>query len=204
MICGLRRELEEAAPSLETYYASLGTRVRVRRETPDSRARVAQLVKKTNQFNLTLRRHGERELEALRARGAAVLGLEVEDRFGDSGLSGVAILEPAQDAWRLDSFLVSCRVLGRGVEQAFLAEVADLARASGAGALIGEFRPGPRNAPARDFLARHGFIRLDGAPTANGGPGANGGGAVDASSEWWILDLGHARVERPAWVEVVR
>ncbi|MFN2431250.1 MAG: HAD-IIIC family phosphatase [Gemmatimonadota bacterium] len=208
----LRRELEARAEDLESYYASLGTRVRLRAESPESRARVAQLLKKTNQFNLALRRHGERELEALRARGCEVWGLEVEDRFGDSGLSAVAILEPGQPAWRLESFLVSCRVLGRGVEQAFLAEMAGRARSLGAARLVAEFRPGPRNAPAREFLMRSGFAPL-GAPGGdgrgardNGGPaGAEGpGGEAGEGIELWSCDLAAGPAPAPPWIEVLR
>jgi FkbH-like protein len=207
----VRRELQRAAPDLDGYYASLATRVRVRREREGDRPRVAQLIKKTNQFNLTCRRHGERELEALRARGCAVYTLEVEDRFGDSGLSGVAIVEPGAGRWRLDTLLVSCRVLGRGVERAFLAELAARARARGARVLEGEFRPGSKNAPARDFFAQHGFRQVStlvGGAGETGQAAATGGGGNEPAAansepagELWEYDLA-GPLAVPAWIAV--
>ena len=124
----------------------------------DTLPRVTQLIHKTNQFNLTGRRYTEAELQGQLESGAIACWLRASDRFGDYGLVGAAFaLREGTDSWRIDSFVVSCRILGRQVETALLRAVAERASASGAERLIGEYVPTPRNAPARDFYAGHGF-----------------------------------------------
>jgi FkbH-like protein len=121
-----------------------------------------QLIGKTNQFNLTTRRHGEREVLGFGSRpGAFALALRVRDRFGDAGVVGVALCEQVADACRIDTFLLSCRVIGRGVETALLAAIAGRARASGALRLIGEYVPSARNPVCANFYPSHGFRRTE-------------------------------------------
>jgi FkbH-like protein len=121
----------------------------------DTLPRVAQLLAKTNQFNLTTRRHGAAEIQAMIEAGAIALWLRLTDRFGDHGLVGVAIAVREGSAARIDTLLLSCRVLGRGVETALLAE---LCRRLGSGRVIGEYLPTAKNAQVADFYPRHGFI----------------------------------------------
>jgi predicted enzyme involved in methoxymalonyl-ACP biosynthesis len=108
--------------------------------------------------------------------------MRVADRFGDFGLTGVAIVATGARRWHLDSFLLSCRVIGKSVESALLAAIACDARRAGVPDMTAEFIDSGRNAPARDFLPSHGFtIGDDGLfvrSLADGGPG------------WpeWILD----------------
>jgi FkbH-like protein len=143
---------------LEEYLRSLALKVEVRRPNPDERARVAQLTQKTNQFNLTTIRRTEAEIDALMGDPAwRVFVLTVTDRFGDYGLVGVCIAEVGE-RFRLDTFLLSCRVLGRGVETAFFAEVARHLAELGCNALEAMFVETQRNAPARPFLGAHGFV----------------------------------------------
>lgn len=155
-----RRELRGRTATLEEFYAGLEMEAAIGPVRDSDIARVAQLTQRTNQFNLTTRRHDEASLRALRARpDAAVYGLRLRDRFGDSGLVGAAIvLREAGDA-ALDTFLLSCRVLGRTVESAFLAWIAGVERRAGARALRAWFRPTARNAPAADFLPKSGFMQ---------------------------------------------
>ena len=88
--------------------------------------------------------------------------LRAEDRFGDHGLIGVAIAKVAADAWSIDTMLLSCRVIGRGVETAMMASIIDDARRAGARAVEGEFIATAKNAPARPFYESAGFVRIDG------------------------------------------
>jgi FkbH-like protein len=88
-----------------------------------------------------------------------VVALSVEDKFGDSGLTGVAIIEKGSERWRVDSFLLSCRVLGRKVEDTLLAYVVNQAKEGHAKTIIGEFVPTKKNAPAKDFYRNHGFTQ---------------------------------------------
>ncbi len=170
-----RTEARESAPdgsaesdpaSLKAYLASLELKVTVRPLLAADVPRAAQLTQKTNQFNLTTVRRTEAEVEALRQDPAYRLYvLEVSDRFGDYGLTGVLFIEEQgrfASHFAIDTLLLSCRVLGRGVETAFLkAAVADLL-ALGGGPLIGRFVPTAKNAPAAGFLAGHGFHKGEG------------------------------------------
>jgi FkbH-like protein len=91
-----------------------------------------------------------------------VYALSVGDKFGDYGLVGVAIVELRGDRWRIDTFLLSCRVLARGVETALLAKIAEDARLGGASTIDAAYIPTAKNAPVASFLPDHGFAILDG------------------------------------------
>jgi FkbH-like protein len=157
-----QRVAASRALSPEEFLATLGLTVRVAPAGEAELPRVAQLVARTNQFNLTTIRRSQDELRAL-ARDHRLLALWASDRFGDHGLTGVAVLL----AGRLDTFLLSCRVLGRGVESAFLAAVAEDAARFGARQITAQFVPTAKNGAAADFLPRHGFRQeADGTWTA--------------------------------------
>jgi FkbH-like protein len=120
--------------------------------------RVAQLTNKTNQFNLTTVRRSEADIRALIASDDYVVrAMRVGDKFGDYGLVGVAILHATEDVWDIDTLLMSCRVLSRGIETAFLATLAGEAAKRGATALSGRYLPTPKNPLVADLYPRHGF-----------------------------------------------
>ncbi|MFZ4596352.1 MAG: HAD-IIIC family phosphatase, partial [Verrucomicrobiaceae bacterium] len=124
--------------------------------------RVAQLLAKTNQFNVTTRRHSPAQIQAMLDAGGVGLWARVEDRFGDSGLVAAALAVPdASIGWRLDTFLMSCRVIGRQVESALLAVLEGLLRKRGGQVLLGEFIPTSKNLPAVEFFAKHGFTAAE-------------------------------------------
>lgn len=151
-----RRAEVARALSPEEFLATLGLTVCVAAVGEAELPRVAQLVARTNQFNLTTVRRSQDELRALGVTHR-VLALWAADRFGDHGLTGVAIRRGDE----IDTFLLSCRVLGRGVESAFLAAVAEDAARDGASRLVARFVPTAKNGAARDFLPRHGFAAAD-------------------------------------------
>lgn len=158
----LRPKDGDADPeALRRYLESLELRVRVRHLGEADVPRAAQLTQKTNQFNLTTIRRTEAEIEALRRDpDARTYVLEVSDRFDDYGLTGLAILRRSPDepgAFTIDTLLLSCRVLGRGVETALLAAIASDVTRVGATRLYGTFVPTAKNAPAAGFLDAHGF-----------------------------------------------
>jgi FkbH-like protein len=127
------------------------------------RARISQLINKSNQFNLTTRRYSEAEVEEA-AADAAVFTLQVRlrDKFGDNGMISVVICRPrARHVWELDVWLMSCRVLGRRVEEAVLGEIVRHARAAGIDTLIGRYLPTARNDIVKDHYMKLGFA-LDG------------------------------------------
>lgn len=153
-----RVALREQAPSLAEFIAGLAQRVTIEPVRDGSLGRAAQLAQRTNQFNLKPRRYTTAELQAvLDDPSAEAYTLALSDRFGDSGITGLAILRFADGDAEIDTLLLSCRVLGRCVEDAFLAYLAERARTRGARNLIGRYVPTGRNEVARDFYARHGF-----------------------------------------------
>ena len=139
---------------------SAGVRPAADRDLP----RVAQLTQKTNQFNLSLVRRSLDEIQALRS-SRSILVLDATDRFGDYGIVGAAIVDLSPEGLALDTFLISCRALGRGLEDAFLFAVIDLGRASGCPRVVAPFRQGARNHQVRDFFQRSGFADDDGVMT---------------------------------------
>jgi FkbH-like protein len=148
-----RSRAEKQAGSLSDFLASLQLDVRIRPMMPEQLPRVAQLTGRTNQMNFTTVRRSEGEIQALVERGEAeCLTVEVSDRFGSYGLTGVVIFRAAQAALEIDTFLLSCRVLGRGVEHRVLAHLGELARERSLGAVEARFRRTQRNQPALLFL----------------------------------------------------
>ncbi|MGE4609661.1 MAG: HAD-IIIC family phosphatase [Myxococcota bacterium] len=153
-----RLELQHVTASLDDFLHSLEMKAAFSVVTPATLVRAAQLTRKTNQFNLTTRRYSDHEMEALAADPAwIVYTVQVTDRFGDNGIVGVMIAHDSGSTWEIDTFLMSCRTIGRTVETAMLSMLAERAAASGARKLNGWFRPTRKNAPAADFYAKHGF-----------------------------------------------
>jgi len=156
----LRTAVKMAAGSVDGYLRSLEIRVAIGGATPDTFARVAQLFAKTNQFNTTTRRYALADVESFAVDpGMRLWTLASNDRFGDHGLVAVALVRCDETRWDIDSFVMSCRVIGYGIETALLAHVAEAARSAGATALRGDFIETKKNVPARELYARHGFTR---------------------------------------------
>ena len=155
---GRRKRESKSAASLEEFLASLELRVEMRTPQDAEWARVAQLTQRTNQFNLSLKRRTVEEARAL-AGEASVLILKAADRFGDYGLVGVAVVRPPDPtgAAEIDTLLMSCRALGRGVEDAFLAGMAALATGQGATRLDAADVEGKAKGLVLDYMRRSGF-----------------------------------------------
>ncbi len=188
------KDLQATARSPEDFLAALGTTATVEDLSPAGLPRMVQLVGKTNQLNLTGRRHQAADLERLAATpGAVVWGLRVRDRFDDHGLVAVLVAQPEGDALAVDTFVMSCRVLGRTVEQAFLAALADHAREHGHRRVVGTYVPSGRNTPSAQVLPDAGFVRADDPAATGGVPG----------TEVWELVLDRDEVRRPEHVRLV-
>lgn len=157
----LRRRAAGAARSVDEFLESLAMSAVVRPADHEQLPRVADLLAKTNQFNMTTRRHSVADVAAMHASSDhEIFTLQLSDRFGDSGLVGVAIVRrDAADAV-VDSLLLSCRVIGRRAETALLSCVVAWAREHGLHRVIGEFIPTAKNAPAVDCYQKHGFAPL--------------------------------------------
>lgn len=146
--------------SEEEFRAALGLKVKVFEVQPQHLARTTQLINKTNQFNLTTVRRTAEEVKALcESSNAIVLSTEIEDRYGEYGLVGVAILTRRDGGavWDIDTLLMSCRVLGRGADTAFLAQIVEAVAKHGAKLVRGKYIPTQKNRMVEDFYSRHNF-----------------------------------------------
>jgi FkbH-like protein len=153
-----RAELAGSAGSRDEFLASLGIVCTFLSALDAPLARSVQLLAKTNQFNLTTRRRSAAEVEEFAsAPGGQAIAIRVRDRFGDAGVVGLALARNQGDSCIIDSMLLSCRVIGRGIETALLAHLAANAVRTGAKKLIGEFIPTKKNTPCADFYTDHGF-----------------------------------------------
>ena len=153
-----QRTHEAQYSNVEDFLNSLELEVAIEEASPFSIPRIAQLTQKTNQMNMTTRRYSETQIAGFAGDARyGVFSVAAKDRFGDHGIVGVLILEFADDACRIDTFLLSCRVIGRGIERLMIAFVAEVARRRGRNLVIGEFLPTAKNAPATGFYQAAGF-----------------------------------------------
>ncbi|HEX8027866.1 MAG TPA: HAD-IIIC family phosphatase, partial [Vicinamibacterales bacterium] len=149
------------AHSVEDFLRSLEMKATLDEVRPATLGRVAQLTQKTNQFNVTTRRYSEEEIGRFAADPQQFIRtIRVTDRYGDNGLVGLIMGRVDRDRCEIDTMLLSCRVIGRDVETALLADAAALARGRGAERLVGRFLATAKNAPASDVFARHGFAKV--------------------------------------------
>ncbi|MBI1976277.1 MAG: HAD-IIIC family phosphatase [Candidatus Omnitrophica bacterium] len=155
-----REQLRESSSSLGDYLWSLEISVEVFEAGGKELPRIAQLMQKTNQFNMTARRFSVAELKNLAETGWRLFAVQVKDRFGDNGISGSAVLEKQGRSCVIKSFLMSCRVLGRGVEDYLMNHLYQTAKSEGAERLVGELIFTEKNQPARGFYSQYGFTLL--------------------------------------------
>ena len=153
-----RAALQAGSGNIDDYLRSLQMTIRFAPFDAAGQARIAQLINKSNQFNLTTRRYSEAEVAAL-SNDESVVTLQVRlaDTFGDNGMISAVICRTAGADWEIDSWLMSCRVLGRKVEQVVLGQLAKMARTKGVKCLIGSYRPSGRNSIVADHYAKLGF-----------------------------------------------
>jgi FkbH-like protein len=159
-----RRESQTAFMNIDEFLKSLGMRIEVTRFEKSSIPRIAQLIQRSNQFNLTTHRYSEAECERMMLNSSEFtpLSASLSDRFGDHGLISIVILRenPAEGQLEITDWLMSCRVLVRGVEQYLMNHVVLMARAKGLQAITGEYIPTPKNAMVKDFFAQFGFAKV--------------------------------------------
>jgi FkbH-like protein len=155
----------QASGDMNSYLASLDMICTIAPVDPVSRPRVAQLINKSNQFNLTTHRYSESEVAAVETDPRRhAIQVRLVDTFGDNGIISVIIADHAGENWELDTWLMSCRVLGRRVEEAVLAHLAAAASARGAKALIGRYIPSAKNKMVAQHYEKLGFKVTDQQP----------------------------------------
>jgi FkbH-like protein len=180
----VRRDIRAAAArpgGREAFLHSLGLALEMRRLDAGTQLRINQLFAKTNQYNTTSRRYSERELKDLVAAGHDVSAIRVIDKHGSDEIVGAVVVRYDGPSATVDNFVMSCRLLGRGVETAALAVICERASAQGCTTLGGAIVETPRNEPCRKLYADHGFTAL--------GDGR------------FSLALAHP-IARPAWFEI--
>lgn len=182
-----RSREKSTAVDLPTFYRGLEMKVSFSIDAPGDVVRAAQMTQRTNQFNMHTTRCTEDDIRAFMAAGdSRVITLALADRFGDNGIVGLAVVRVAAEAWTLRLFLMSCRVLGRTVEQGFVAWIGQQARAAGAARLVGEFAPTAKNKPFAGFYESCGFTT----------------GEADGETQHWTWPLDSADTTIPDWIDV--
>ena len=153
-----RKAVFESVETIDDYIDQLKIVVAVDCNAVSLIPRLSQMTLKTNQFNITTRRYSEKNIETYMKDGLVFSGT-VSDKFGEYGTTILAILCPTDDQKHmvLDSFLMSCRVMGRGIEQAFFRYIVKELASRGVLKLSASFIPTPKNHPAKDFLPEAGF-----------------------------------------------
>jgi FkbH-like protein len=153
------RQQLAASFDLDSYLAELGIECSISVDSGDRLVRAAQMTQKTNQFNLTTRRYEVTDLARfVRSHEHAVLMLDYKDRFGEEGAVALAIIDLGEG--RIDTFLESCRVVGRRVEDRLLDKAIELCRRHGHRRIIGEYIPTRKNQMVAEFYDSHGFVPL--------------------------------------------
>jgi len=167
---------------IEDYYHGLNMKIKINECDSFNIPRVSQLTQKTNQFNLTTQRYSEIDIEKFcNSKSSRVYTLSVEDRFGDNGLTGVMIINLEKQKWEIDTFLLSCRIIGRTIETGFLSFILDQARANSVKEIIGQYFPNDKNSQVKELFKDHGF---------------------SLKNNLWILKT-HQIIEFPAWIELI-
>ena len=174
--------------SQEEYLASLELKVVLARDGADGLARISELSQKSNQFNLTTRRYSVAEIsDAMKRPDASVYALSVSDKFGPAGLTGVAVVRYGGEVAEIEAFLMSCRVIGRGVEFAIWPSLARDAAARGCSQVRARYMPTAKNKLVETFYDRLGLTVV----------GGDGGAVCYEAATGSLLN------QKSPWIEVV-
>ena len=153
-----RNKFEKSVSNMDDFLKNLDIRVNIKKSNNFLIPRISQLTLKTNQFNLTTKRYQEEEIRNLSNDKKFIVGCaQVFDKFGDNGITGVFIIEKDETSWFIDTFLLSCRIMGRGIENAILSQILKDAKDEGMAEIKAQFIPTQKNKPAENFLSHNGF-----------------------------------------------
>ena len=173
--------------SVDDFLRELKMKIKIGFSDDITITRIEQLLNKTNQFNLTTKRYSSLDIIKIISNGGKVLWLSSADRYGDNGIIGVAILiETKHKIWMIDSMLLSCRVIGRKIETAFLAEIVEILKSESAYELYGQYLPTKKNHIVSDFYKKHSFK------------------LTDKKNNFWKLNLNESDIIKPIFIQVGR
>ena len=179
-----REAIKTKYANLRDFLASIKQEAIICPLIEESLARAAQLCQKTNQFNLTTHRYTISQLQAISCcRDMEAYMISVRDIFGDNGTVGLGILNFKGEICEIDTFLLSCRVLGRKIEQSFLAFLMERAKMRNAIRLIGRYVPTEKNGWVRNFYVDSGFSAMP-------------------DPQFFCLDLSKDRIEYPQEINI--
>ncbi|MGI0528412.1 HAD-IIIC family phosphatase [Treponema socranskii] len=138
---------------MDSFIRSLEIKMIIQAANKMNVSRIAQMTQKTNQFNMTTRRYSESDLNTMISNGAKIWCLSVADKFGDSGITGTIIVKNRE----IDEFLLSCRILGKGIEKEFLAQILEKLKRADVIELQAVYIPTSKNTQVKEFYENNGF-----------------------------------------------
>ena len=157
-----RKEFQKSISNLDDFLEQLDIQVKMKKTSEFLIPRISQLTLKTNQFNLTTKRYQEEEIRNFANNDKFIVGCaQVLDKFGDNGITGVYIINKEDKVWNIDTFLLSCRIMGRGGENGILSQILIDAKNNGIEEIRANFIPTKKNKPAENFLSDFGFEKND-------------------------------------------
>jgi len=153
-----RQKLQSSTENLNEYLKKLDIKIKIKLDNEFSISRISQLILKTNQFNLTTKRYQEEEIKEFVEDKTMIVGCsEVDDKFGENGITNVFIIKTKPNEWIIDTFLLSCRIMGRGIEEGIIGKILEIAKNKGIKKITATFIPTEKNKPAENFLKNYGF-----------------------------------------------
>ena len=159
-----RTELKNKIVDFDEFLKQMNIEVNIKKADSFTIPRISQLTLKTNQFNLTTKRYQQEEISSFSSDKDRIIEcVQVSDKFGDNGITGVYIIEKKDSKeWIIDTFLLSCRIMGRKVEEAMLYQIIEKAKNLGIKRIKGKFIPTKKNKPAENFYSDYGFKKEGG------------------------------------------
>ena len=178
-----RQEFERSVTNLDGFLKQLKLKVKIKEADKFSIPRISQLTLKTNQFNLTTKRYQEEDIKNFVEDKNIEIGYaQVEDKFGDNGITSVFILNKRNPKeWYLDTFLLSCRIMGREIEKCIMSHIISKAKKDGVTIIKANYLPTKKNKPIEDFLPDCGFQK---------------------NEDVWIINVNN-KFKSPDFIEVV-
>ena len=154
-----RKNLEKSSSNLQDFLKGMELKITIKKADKFTIPRISQLILKTNQFNLTTKRYQLEDVQKFSEDNNMIVEcVQVEDKFGDNGITGAFIVQKNNvNEWILDTFLLSCRVMGREIEKSILSYIIKIAKANNVKKLKAEFIPTKKNKPIENFLPDCGF-----------------------------------------------
>jgi FkbH-like protein len=156
-----RNESKKSFEDIDTYLGSLDIQIDIFQANENNIMRIAQMTQKTNQFNLTTKRYTEVDLRNLLSEGSKIYCANVKDKFGDNGITIVCIIKDLDDSFTIDSYLLSCRILGRDIEKVTLIKIIEEVLKESPKAVKAKFIPTKKNIMCAEFLDNVGFRLLN-------------------------------------------